>query len=622
MANGLQMLCLEGQYQDECTELTEEVFLSWKSDLSIHGNDEIPGLFFAFPPGFLSGFSMTQMVSSMILQDLATSDLSITEDTAAIHGNILNRRGWIQKDLHNLHLLSYLRRGRILVLQNIDNCDRASRRALWGLIGRLESASEEKLRIVVSYKRGSIVRDELIGMESICQSFSSNERPVYERNLSDSDYIEFLMERLCVSNNGRQRISTNLERLVAMSQDNLSSIVKLLQSHTGWPDEESPVALSKFGDLLSDISPTACPAKVLDSILRSVDNQPALCWILHWIRHGHRPLAGREAGSLLYYHENSTQAITDLPSMTQVDYHLNQLHSWLPAVVSFKEDRLYIHDHVQGILRQGPNYIWNESDIVIYETMVSFLVLHLTHETIRAQIESAFCTYLSYYLAAKDNIFPQIIGNSDGFLFYAVQAFPYHLTRSHQAIQSLDSALILPDGNLTPWAHMFWSMSNPFSRPLPKAVTCAYDLLRHQEGLDQDSREILEKIGGRISGTKKCEPMVELLHSLQAGDETAALGYVHNIISDASQQIFEDSDTTETDDNLSWMPVILWKATWLNMPRLVGVLLENKTPVDIPDSNTSRFPSPLYLASYLGHIHIVRVLLQHGADSGVLREDK
>ncbi|KAJ5972762.1 uncharacterized protein N7479_002680 [Penicillium vulpinum] len=210
----------------------------------------------------------------MVLQNLATTDISITEETAAIHENFQNRRGWIQKDLCNLNVFTYLKKGCILVLQNIDNYDRASRIALWRLIWRLESASDEKLRIVVSYKLGSIVRDDLVGMESICQSFPSNERPLYERNLSDSDYIEFLRESLCISDNGKQNIFANLERLVGMGQGNLHSIVELLKSHTGWPGEESPGALSKFG---SNISPTTSPAKVLDYILRSVAIQPAIC---------------------------------------------------------------------------------------------------------------------------------------------------------------------------------------------------------------------------------------------------------------------------------------------------------------------------------------------------------
>lgn len=50
--------------------------------------------------------------------------------------------------------------------------------------------------------------------------------------------------------------------------------------------------------------------------------------------------------------------------------------------------------------------------------------------------------------------------------------------------------------------------------------------------------------------------------------------------------------------------------------------LENKTTADIPENNPSRFPSPLYLASYLGHTRVVRVLLQHEADSRVRREGK
>ncbi|KAJ5205535.1 hypothetical protein N7472_001983 [Penicillium cf. griseofulvum] len=604
-ANGPQILCLEGHDQDECAELAEEVFLAWKSDIP------------------LTEVTRYLIISSMVLQDLATTDLPLTEETTAIHKNFLNRRGWIKKDLHNNNSLAYLRKGCILVLQNIDNCDHASREALWGLIRRFESASEEKLRIVVSYKRGSIVRDELIGIESICQFFTSNEKPLEEWDISNSQYIEFLVDRLGFSSSDRQRISINLQRVITMDKDNLGLIVKLLQSHTGWPDEKSPFALSRFGDLLSDISPQTSPAEVLNLILRSVTNKPALGWLLHWIRHGHRPLTVREACALLYHQENSTQGITGLPSIEQVEKHLSFLHSWLPAVVSFKEDRLFIHDHVQGILRQGPNYIWNESDTAAHETMVNFLISYLTNATVRSHIGDVFGNYLSRYLAAKDNIVPQLVGNDDDFFFYAIQALPYHLTKSHQAIQTLDKALILPEGNLTPWAHMFWSMSNPFSRPLPETVTCAYDILRCHESLDQESREILENIGGGISGIKKYEPMAELLHSLQVGDEKAALDHIHNIISEASQHsIIEYPDATGTGDSLSWMTAILWKATWLDMPRLVSVLLENKTPVDISDNSTSRFPSPLYLASYLGHTGVARVLLQHGADTRALREGK
>ena len=55
------------------------------------------------------------------------------------------------------------------------------------------------------------------------------------------------------------------------------------------------------------------------------------------------------------------------------------------------------------------------------------------------------------------------------------------------------------------------------------------------------------------------------------------------------------------------------------MDRLVNLLTENDMHPDSVDNASSFFPSPLYMASRLGHHLVLEALINHGAKTDVLR---
>lgn len=101
--------------------------------------------------------------------------------------------------------------------------------------------------------------------------------------------------------------------------------------------------------------------------------------------------------------------------------------------------------------------------------------------------------------------------------------------------------------------------------------------------------------------------MDDMLESLRIGDENAGLGHVVKTIHVAECEA-------------RWPSTALWRATWLNMYRLVYVLLERRMILDSDDSASCYFPSPLYVASQLGLTRLTRTFLKNNANSKVLRD--
>lgn len=105
----------------------------------------------------------------------------------------------------------------------------------------------------------------------------------------------------------------------------------------------------------------------------------------------------------------------------------------------------------------------------------------MTRPTVRDRLSSIFEEYLSRYNTAKHHIISQMVPDGVDLLCCVIQAFPYNLHKVPSIIDGFDSALVLPEGDLTPWANMYWAMSNAFSRPPPGAFTSTCNaLLAHR----------------------------------------------------------------------------------------------------------------------------------------------
>ncbi|KAL2825348.1 ankyrin repeat-containing domain protein [Aspergillus cavernicola] len=629
------ILYIQGRDEKHSRFLAEQVFLTWQSKLRDKRSYRTPVLSFSFSSHDPARATMDPMICSAMIQILTAFEpqSADSEPTALSDLNYL-QRGWTPKDLQNLLLIFVsprLEKGGLLVLHDADECEPTSRKAFWALVQRLTDMCDLYVRVVVtSRRRLSLLADS--DKTSLWHLYDHIEDTALEK----PPFPAVLISRLCPSGHGESRVKESLQALASMDQTRLEQTLILIQHHTSWPDIPSSRAWSGFCTLLDQIQPPTSPATVLDRILRVIPDQVGMQWALQWLVYGHRPFRRSEL-ACLFCQRNRGDGDPSFsnPTPLEVEEFMQLLKSWLSAVVEFGHDQIRVRNHVWDILHDdSPAYLWNEIKPVAHQTILEFLSLYLTAPENRSHLSEMYDTYMLLYNADEKHASPSVLPDGEDFIFYAVTAFPYHLERNPQSLQELEHLFRSPAQPLMPWAKMFWAMSNPFSRPLVEAIDSAVSVLLSRENLDSSFRNALKalKVTSAAPTDSPKVPrelddaaaMGALLCAVSVGHEEAALKHMHRIIirwADGRKDTDKYGDTTpsEASDNIFWPSTLLWRATWLNMDRLITLLLHNGMCPDPEDFVSARYPSPLYVASILGHSRVAQALLQAGANSRVLR---
>ncbi|RDH38276.1 ankyrin repeat-containing domain protein [Aspergillus welwitschiae] len=332
-----------------------------------------------------------------------------------------------------------------------------------------------------------------------------------------------LAAHLCPGGYGKHRVNRFLQALGGRDKTELTHIISLIQAHTNWPDDPSSAAWSGFGILLDQVKPTTSPAALLDKILRSVPDKLGLCWVL-------------------FPSELACYKFLPNPTHVEIRQSLQILRSCISVLAEVNYDK------------DDPSYLWNEIKPMAHQSMAYFLHHYLTTPATQA-----------------------LQPDGEGFIYYAITAFPYHLEQGSEFLSQMKHDFHSPKSPLLPWARMYWAMSNPFSRH--SAANPDTTLLKALERFTEGSDDMNE----------------------------AALNYARLMIINGTRENTTEGDaiveTTAVKNINSWPSKALWRAVWLNMARI--------------DVSSKWFPSPLYLASALGHSQIVKTLLQAEAKTRV-----
>ncbi|KAI1501388.1 ankyrin repeat-containing domain protein [Biscogniauxia marginata] len=223
---------------------------------------------------------------------------------------------------------------------------------------------------------------------------------------------------------------------------------------------------------------------------------------------------------------------------------------------------------------------------------------------------------------------------------YLTQALQYHLSKCsvHFCREALRPFLEKPEGGgLTLWAKAYWAVSNSVSQTsippklaLPVLATLG---IIFQEDVQNNNEKMIPVHYIKDAGGQDSVLEEMFLEVIKVNNERMALEILSILLSErkaASHSIIRLlsglSSYGNAPNQSPWLGSAIWAATWLNMDRLVDMMLRNGArpePEDMKDPLLTRyFASPLSMATYLGHTATVRVLLHHKAKTDVLMLEK
>ena len=574
---------------------------------------------------------MTNMICSLFLQVLSGVLTRPSYDYFLLLEDIFNlQHGWTAEDLLTIFVTQMPIDSDILILlQNIDECDKKSRTALWASLSSLADA-EAPMKFVITSREQSCLQDEFKSWpEILVFEYNLSERGEKSYKASEKDFEAGLESVLCQAGYVQQHTGEILNKLMSLDKEERGNILKLIKSYSNWPTEPLAKNLHSFCSLLEGIPSSSTTSGVLEYALRSVPDQYGLRWTLSWLLDGYRPLSKKELAVMLCYCKRGNEQTFANPSPADVQDSTVKIETWLRGMITFRYSEVYIRDDMLDLLEPGETYIWNEVKVTARKTIARFIIEYLTAPEVQERLDAIYKEYKSHVKSYEDSIPPPLISDGQDIVFYIVQALPYYLSESLSTLESLREELIAPDGAMLSWAKVFWAMSDPSLRPRNKMHVSACDTLLTLGNLNPRVSKILESFSKAspspiiksqdvTNGLPNLKGMESLIDAVRARDEEGALDVAGQVISTYKIQQKLKSRTDRTD--ISWPSKMLWRAIWLNMDRLVEVLLENGTSAEPDHSPLRYFPSPLYLGSYLGNSAIVKSLMKHGANTRVLKD--
>lgn len=529
-------------------------------------------------------------------------------------------------------------------MHDLDECSQDSRAIFLDYCTSLSERSEYPVKFLVTSRKPRALLEELREWPEI----NVDDFALHADN--DTGDKADRLTRFCPMEDEKSRIRDTLNKLAPMDKTSLQVSLKLLQEHTGWPKDPSLESLTQFTHLLDSIIPRDTPENVLDKILRSNPDIDELCWVLNWLLCGYRPLSRWELTTILFHHHRRKNHETgahplDLSLPTIAKGIWRQLESWLRVLAEFSHDQVTIWSEIRDLLKEDTKtdrYIWNEVRRTAHQTIAEFCFANVATAGTQSLLDSVFRQYESQVDQQQQSkqVAAPILADGKEIAFYVVQSLPYHLSKCsiNDSTNALWSILRDPTAqSFTLWAKVYWAMSNPFSRT-PRAPESPLPILA---GLGMLSYENMKKATENLrvqcliaaAGCKRGEIVTRFLQeescsipvlrdalvaAIQAGDENTALDITMKMLSVSGYH-----------NSSLWPQSTIWAATWLNMDKLVNTLLSNGASTEpqasLPGPTTvtiGHYPSPLYMASKLGHASVVGVLLAHGARTDVLRVNK
>lgn len=620
-SNGLRVLYLDGKNDSEVAKAAEQTLFHWVLDREARKLEKRKLLPFSFVFSSRDPLrcSMKSMLSALWLSHFAGQNNSRNQqDYELMKDQYLLHHAWTEVDLFKLFTARYLRlmgQNTLLLIQDVHECDTRSRKAFWELLNTFAAKSETSIKIVVTGKESVDLLNELYQ----CKDISVDICEVAANDGTIGEDLDSLIASVCLGKQHNHEIQTKLEELKEMGAEKLQAILSLIMDLTGWPQDLLGKPFHDFSSHLQAMTISSTKDDILRRALRGISDQQGLRWIWNWISGTQRPLSYEELAMALCYRNYQETGTFHPPSQVELREALYQIRSWFRGITESCSGQVHVRNSVRHCLEWNSGYIWAE--MASPHSILIFLLNYLTAPETQKRLEFICDEYESRVQRSGDGITPPLIADGHDILFYAVQALPYHSSENKFFMNEIEDELRATDWRLAPWSRAYWTMSNPFSRPEFGTIKSPYETLLKLGNMGTESIAIPKRAEAlpnsvTVSIDTPAKPMEldSLVTAIREGKEDVALSLAKDLISLSKRD--GSFDVSSGCSKIAWPPWFLWRATWLNMDRLVSLLLDDGMDLSPAIGAPTAFRSPLHKANRLCHASIMEIFFRHEARLG------
>ncbi|KAG8160970.1 hypothetical protein KVR01_009234 [Diaporthe batatas] len=618
---GTQVIYLEGTDSQATTEAAEQMSMDWIRRQQLRRRYFVRSFEFRFCASDPARNSTMAMLTACFLHFFrrTTADAFRVQDLQdQLRDQFKLQNAWTDDDLCNMALNSYIwmYEESTFVLIGLDECDAASRRRFWTLVGSIASRCENRFNIIVAgNKPGSydaqMLREELKYWPEVnILNFEVPQEP--EIDVGPETQRNDFLARLCSPPPGSHPVKECLERLQSMNPKTMSSILDVVKMYSRWPADCTKENFRAFLDTTRRVDSSYTPEETAWKILSSVPCQEVVMSALTWIIAAQRPLTLDELASFVAISRNMLGEQLDLPKSEEIRRCSMDIDKQIRGFAVVEAGQFRIHSHILELLADAPTQDWEALRKRAPRLTAEVLLQYLRLEIVQERLHGLFRQYEERVQQSGHAMTPPLMPDGKDMLFYAVQALPHHLSGIEVA-EDIEAQLRDPSGPYEAWSKVYWAMSNPFARPHSGPLKSAWRAWTSTLEFGPPSVVRLRDVNGQDNNGRP--PMDCLAEAVRANNQDLAISFAEEVISD-----FQNQASLTKDERLIFPPSILWRAAWLDMDRLLDLVLSHSEQQD--DSSSASCPSMLFLASRIGCSNSVDVLLKHKGDTRLAKKDR
>lgn len=638
LQSGTQVLYIDGPDVRANAEGAEQIAFNWMRRRASRTGNVFSFLFDSRDP-----------LRNSIRPWLAAAFLHFFLGGEGAHGNIKRfstafqdqhklQHAWLDQDMINLTRSTHGWMGGStpLLLLGIDECDKRSRESLWALLGDIASKTEEPVKIVLtSHKEGwfEVLQDELskwpeLNLLRHTILHDEGSQPATSGgDCIESIYYSRLISHLCPRGWAESEVTKSLQRFKFTDRAMLGRSLKLLETYSRWPAEQSRTNLDRFCSLLEKVSADTTPQSTLNNILQSIPDHDWLRWLLSWTLFGQRPLTSLELPMLLHSCMRTKTSVEDVaePGDDDIAKSWKEINEQLRGFINLQGNSVMISEALLEIWDETEGSVTIIVKQTAFETTAGFLLDYLASSQSKKKLNGLYDKYKEVVERSEKGFASPLMPDGRDAIFYAVHALPHHLANITISEQTRNSMRV-SEGPYTPWAKVFWAMSNPLSRSKKGPLKSAWATLKTTSEFKSSKNNLIheEDLGGYGKDEVKEMPMDRLIAAVRADDENLSVVFAEQVLAESNADALTHNTSITPDKgmtpHLSWPPSILWRAVFMGMNRLLDLLLRSGMRFD--DNSAVSHPSLLHLASVMGNFSTVDLLIKNGADVGILKDDK
>ena len=538
-------------------------------------------------------------------------------------------RSWYNSDLVNWFEYYRLRGefdGISCVIDRFDECDEDSRATFLKLFAFIARVHERPWRVVVTSHEQGILLNELSQCATLDLERDAPPNPETIDNLSpETRAIVKRRPELRGYEDAIEKEITSLSSLKPIVRD---LIREYMSAQEAWPANQS--IKSTFG---CPVTETATPEAILNEIINRVPGSDShiATQALSWILYSTRPATIWEIADVIFVNSPKDRGSV-FPTREYVDLILAKITKCLAGIVIVEQHELHIRTiGLRQILlsQEGAGgaalHPWEKFAQSVHFDIAETCIKYLVQPQVQERLEKLYKPHGD--LKYSEMKLPTHCDRTS-LCDYACQFWTYHLVRvpvDQNPASLLD--LFLKSDVVDIWMLAYWAASNPIKRS-SEPLKSIYPILAG-DGL----AEMAEPWCDRDNNMTRHEKLSMGLIEAYLWGSSKAVGYLLPLV-DHDSKTLQDCliaagsrgiegqwmDLISHIENahgksFDWPELLVTRATWLGLDRVVSKLLSLGCRIET-DKSSTQMPSPLLLVAWTGSTEVTKALLnaEHRAD--------